>query len=150
MTRTLRPFREGALRPLDDFYKEMDSLVNSFLYSNGEGGGTGFQPSANLAETETGYELSLDLPGIAPQDVHVEMHDGKLFVSGERKAEKEEKGKTFHRIERSYGSFRRMVSVPTPVDEEHITADYVDGVLTVKLPKSNKAKPRRIPVQKPE
>lgn len=145
MARTFMPFRNGSLVPLEDFYKEVDSFVQNFL-DRDEVGPQKFTPSANLAETETGYELTLDLPGIDPNDVTVEANDGQLLVAGERKSETEEAGKTFHRVERRCGQFRRVVSIPAPVDEEKITANYRNGVLTVSLPKSEKIKPKRITV----
>ena len=147
MARTFMPFRNGSLAPLEDFYKEVDSLVQNF-FDPDESRANKFTPHANLAETEAGYELTLDLPGIDPEDVTVELNDGQLTVAGERKVEAEESGKTFHRVERRYGQFRRLVSLPAPVDEEKITANYRDGVLIVSLPKSEKIKPKRITVNK--
>jgi len=144
MARSFTPFRNGSLVPLEDFYKEVDSLVQNFLEPNDRA--NKFTPYANLAETESSYELSLDLPGVKPEEVNVEMNDGQLTVSGERRFEQEESGKTFHRIERSYGHFRRVVSIPAPVDESQIKATYQNGVLTVTLPKSDKVKPTKISV----
>ena len=146
MARTFMPFRNGSLAPLEDFYKEVDSLVQNFF--DPEDRTMKFTPSANLAETEMGYELTLDLPGINPEDVNVELNDGNLVIAGQRKSEHESSDKTFHRVERRYGSFRRVLSIPAPVDEEKISAEYRDGVLTVTLPKSEKVKPKRIAVNK--
>lgn len=146
MARTFMPFRNSSLAPLEDFYKEVDTLVQSFLDPEDRPQTKKFTPLANLAETETGYELSLDLPGVNPDEVTVELNDDKLVVAGERKSETEEAGKTFHRVERPHGQFRRMLSIPAPVDEDQITAKYRDGVLTVFLPKSQKSKPKRITV----
>jgi HSP20 family molecular chaperone IbpA len=74
-----------------------------------------FAPSVNFAETEKGYEVSVELPGMKPEDVHVEFKDGHLWITGERKSEVEEKGKTFHRVERRYGSFRRVIAIGNEV-----------------------------------
>ena len=147
MTRTFMPFRNGNLAPLEDLAREVDSLVHH-IFDPEDRSVTNhrFTPAATLAETETAYELSLDLPGIDAEDVAVELNDGKLIVSGERKSEAEEAGKTFHRVERRYGKFRRVVSIPAPVDEEGITAEYRDGVLHVALPKSEKIKVKKISV----
>jgi len=147
MTRTFMPFRNGNLAPLEDLAREVDSLVQN-IFDPEERGSTQrhFAPAANLAETETAYEFSLDLPGVNAQDVSVELNDGKLIVSGERKSEEEEAGKTFHRVERRYGKFRRVVSIPAPVDDDKIAAEYQDGVLTVTLPKSEKVKVKKIVV----
>ena len=151
MTRTFMPFGNGNLAPLEDLAREVDSLVQT-IFDPEERGSTQrqrhFSPAANLAETETSYEFSLDLPGVAADDVSVELNDGKLIVSGERKSDEEESGKTFHRVERRYGKFRRVVSIPAPVNDEKIAAEYKDGVLTVTLPKSEKVKVKKIVVNK--
>ena len=148
MSRTLRPWRGTALRPLEDLYRDMDSLVQHlFGDENRAAARENFAPSMNVSETELQYEVSADLPGIKPEEVSVELHEGQVTISGKRESEKEETGKTFHRIERQYGEFRRTIALPLPVDEQKITAAYKDGVLTVVLPKSEKVKPTRIPVQ---
>lgn len=148
MSRTFRPWRGTALRPLEDLYRDMDSLVQHlFGDENRAVARENFAPSMNVSETECQYEVSADLPGIKPEEVSVELHDGQVTISGKRESEQEETGKTFHRIERQYGEFRRTVALPLPVDEQKITAAYKDGVLTVVLPKSEKVKPTRIPVQ---
>lgn len=150
MPRPIVNLRNRSLGPIEDFYKEMDHLLRNFFDS--EEGRTGvvdqFTPSANLVETEKQFEVSLDLPGIDPSDVNVEVLDDQLSIVGERKSETKENGKTYHRIERRYGSFRRLMPLPSQVDESRITADYKDGVLRVVLPKSEKAKPTRIEVKK--
>jgi HSP20 family protein len=135
------------MRPLEDLYREMDSLVHHFFGDEGrESTRQNFAPSVNVAETEAQYEVTADLPGINPEDVNVELHEGQVTISGKRETEKEETGKTFHRVERQYGEFRRTISLPVPVDEQKITASYKDGVLNVVLPKSEKVKPTRIPI----
>jgi len=146
MAYTFMPFRNGAIAPLEDLYREVDSLVQNIF--DPEDGTRKFTPSANLAETDTEYELTLDLPGVNPDDVTVELNEGKLAVTGERKSETEQSGKTFHRVEQRYGHFRRVLSIPTPVHEDGIVAEYRDGVLIVTLPKSEKAKAKRILVNK--
>ena len=150
MARPLIKFRDASLGPFEDFYKEMDHLVRNFFDSDESRTGVvnKFTPSINLVETETQFEVSLDLPGIDPADVSVEVLDDQLSIAGERKSETEDKGKTYHRVERRYGSFRRLMPLPSQVDESRITADYKDGVLRVALPKSEKAKPTRIEVKK--
>lgn len=104
-------------------------------------------PAIDVQETETEYLIKADLPAVKRDEVKVTVEDGILAVEGERKQEKEEKGKTFHRIERSYGRFVRRVSMPSDVDQAKMTADFKDGVLTVHLPKSAAAKPRTVDVQ---
>jgi HSP20 family protein len=107
----------------------------------------GFVPAANIAETETAFEVTLELPGMKAEDFKVELKKGELWISGEKRDEKEEKGKTFHRIERSYGEFRRLIPLPGEVAEDKIEAEYKEGVLKVVVPKSEKVKPRRVEVK---
>jgi HSP20 family protein len=133
---------------LDDLYKEMDSLVQHFFADEGSTNGSrDFMPSLNVAENEEGYEVTMDLPGVKPDEVSVELHDNQLTISGKREAESEETGKTYHRVERRYGEFRRVVTMPAAVDEGKITADYQQGVLRISLPKSEEVKPTKIPIK---
>ncbi len=129
----------------DDLRKEMNRIFEGTA-DRGEGGGTVIAPLANLAETESEYEISLDLPGLKPEDVNVEFRDGHLCISGERKQVNEEEGKTYHRIERSFGAFRRVVALGNEVDADKIAAKYEHGVLTVTAPKVSAAQPKKITV----
>jgi HSP20 family protein len=106
-----------------------------------------FAPTADVAETDKGYEITMDLPGIDPKDLTVEIREGSLWVSGQRKEEKEEKGKTFHRMERHYGAFRRVVPLDLPVDREKVEAKYHDGVLKINVAKMPGAETKRIEVK---
>ena len=106
-----------------------------------------FVPHANVAETEAAYEVTMDLPGIDSKEMSVEFHEGSLWVSGERKEEKEEKGKTFHRVERHYGSFRRAIPFEFPIEREKVEAKYHDGVLKIMVPKKPEAKTQKIEVK---
>ena len=103
-------------------------------------------PAIDVQETDVEYVIKADLPAVKKEDVKVSVQDGILAVEGERQQEKEEKGKKFHRIERSYGRFVRRLALPTDVDEQKVTADFKDGVLNVHLPKSAAVKPRSIDV----
>ncbi len=147
MTRSLRTWRGTGLRPLNDLYQEVDGLVQHLFGEDAANGLKDFVPRLNVAETESGYEVTVDLPGLKPEEVQVEVHENQLTVSGKRTAEQEDAGKSFHRVERRYGEFRRVVTLPAPIDEGKISADYAHGVLTVLLPKSEKLKPTRIPVK---
>ena len=144
MTTTLSGYRwTPAL--LDDFRKEMGRFAEGIF--DDTSAGNVFAPSVNFAETETGYEVSVELPGMNPEDVQVEFKDGHLWVTGERKQESEEKGKTYHRVERRYGSFRRVIAIGNEVDAEKVDATYKDGVLTVDIPKAAAAQPKRIQIK---
>ena len=104
-------------------------------------------PSLDLSETPTTIEVRMDVPGIKAEEIDIQLANGVLTVSGERKEEKEEKGKTFHRVERHYGSFSRSVTLPSTVAEDKVDAQYHDGVLTVTLQKTEEAKSKKIKVK---
>jgi HSP20 family protein len=91
--------------------------------------------------------IKAELPEVKKEDVKVSVDNGVLRIEGERRQEQEEKGKRFHRVERSYGSFLRTFTLPDNVDEAHVRADFKDGILCVRLQKSEKAKPKSIEVK---
>lgn len=103
-------------------------------------------PSVDVSETEGEYQIKAEIPDVKKEDVKVTVEDGVLTIQGERKHEKEEKGKKYHRVERSYGSFIRSFTLPDLVDEERVKAEFKDGVLNLQLPKSEKTKPKAIEV----
>jgi len=107
----------------------------------------GWAPAVDVEETATEYAIKADLPDVKKADVKVGIENGVLTIEGERKQEKEEKGKKFHRVERTYGKFVRRLTVPTDVDQAQVAADFKDGVFNVRLPKSANAKPRSIEVK---
>lgn len=104
-------------------------------------------PSVDISETAAEYLIKAEIPDVKKEDVKVTLDDGVLTLQGVRRHEQEEKGKKFHRIERSYGSFARTFSVPDVVEAEHVKAEFKDGVLNLHLPKAEKAKPKTIEVK---
>jgi len=104
-------------------------------------------PPVDIKETENELIVKADIPDLEMKDIDVHMENGNLTIRGERKfeAEKEEGG--WHRVERSYGTFERVFTLPETVDPEHVKADYKNGTLTVTLPKKEVAKPRQIKVE---
>jgi HSP20 family protein len=104
-------------------------------------------PSVDISETDGEYQIKAEIPDVKKEDVKVTLEDGVLTIQGERKHEKEEKGKKYHRIERSYGSFVRTFSLPDVIDEDKVKAEFKEGVLNLSLPKSEKAKPKAIEVK---
>jgi HSP20 family protein len=104
-------------------------------------------PTVDISETDGEYQIKAEIPDVKKEDVKVTLEDGVLTIQGERKQEKEEKGKKYHRVERSYGSFVRSFSLPDVIDEEKVKAEFKDGVLNLHLPKSEKAKPKAIEVK---
>jgi HSP20 family protein len=140
--------------PLERLENEMNELMGRF-FGREEGWGWGdglekleaFTPRMNLVETENAYEVTVELPGIKPEEFNVEFKEGALWITGHRKEEKEEKGKTFHRVERHFGEFRRMIPLPGAVNEEKVEAAFKEGLLTVTVPKAEIVKPRHIAVK---
>lgn len=101
-----------------------------------------WSPKVDIIETANEYIIKAELPEVNKEDVKISVENGELCISGERKQEKEEKGKKFHRIERVYGSFMRSFTLPSNADEANIKASFKDGMLNLTLPKSAQAKPR--------
>jgi HSP20 family protein len=118
--------------------------VNRML---GEGGNRPWTPAVDILETENELVLKADLPDVDMKDIEIKIENGNLSLKGERRMEKDEKVKGFHRIERSYGSFVRYFSLPETVDTEHVKAGFANGVLTITLPKKEVAKPKTIKVE---
>lgn len=132
-------------RNFDALYREMDNVVQHLFGDDNVP--QGFSPRANVAETPTAFEVTLELPGVTSENIHVGIEDGYLVVSGERTSEREQEDKTFHRIEHRYGAFRRAVRIPENVVEDNVEATCRDGILTIVLPKGEKEKSRRIEVK---
>ncbi len=145
----MRLTRWDPFRELEDMSSRLNRLFGQPLSTRPEGGESfaDWAPAIDVQETEAEYLVKADLPDVKREDVKISVQDGVLAVEGERRQEKEEKGKTFHRIERSYGRFVRRLSVPTDVDQTRLTAEFKDGVLNVHLPKSPIAKPQTIDVK---
>jgi HSP20 family protein len=106
-----------------------------------------WMPAVDVEETEKEYLIKADLPDVKREHVKVTVNDGMMTMEGERKLEKEEKGKTFHRIEREYGRFVRRFTLPDGVDEAKVMAEFKDGVLNVHVPKSPVMKPKAVEVK---
>jgi HSP20 family protein len=106
-----------------------------------------WSPSVDIYETENELVLKADLPDVDLKDIDVRVENQTLTIAGERKFEQQDAAKGYHRIERNYGSFTRSFAVPNTFDTEKINAEYKNGVLTVKLPKMEAAKPRQIKVE---
>lgn len=104
-------------------------------------------PLVDIAEDDKEYLLKVELPEVNKDDVKVTVEGDTLTISGERKAEKEEKGRKFHRVERYYGRFERSFTIPDDADADNVKAEFKDGVLRVHLPKSEKARPKQIEVK---
>jgi HSP20 family protein len=153
-----RPPKEGTMnltrwdpfRELEDLSKGLNQWFGQPLMRRLEGDGATFAdwaPALDVEENDKEYVIKADLPAIKKDDLKISIDHGMLSIEGERKQEKEEKGRKFHRVERSYGRFLRRVDLPQDVDDTKVAADFKDGVLTVRLPKSAAAKPRAVDVK---
>jgi HSP20 family protein len=125
----------------------MDDVLGRFQEVEAGQKADALAPRANVAETDEAYEISVDLPGLTAEEVELELEDGKLTIAGTRKNEAEGEGKTFHRIERRHGPFRRSFTLGEDVDAEKVEASYRHGVLRVTVPKAEKARPKRIEIK---
>lgn len=105
-----------------------------------------WSPAVDILETENELIFKVDAAGVNLKDIDIQLENGTLTLKGERKFEKDDKVKGYHRIERSYGAFARFFTLPDTVNPEGVHADYAQGVLTVTLPKQERAKPRAIKV----
>lgn len=121
--------------------KEMDRLLSSADRSN-------FirQPACDISESDNAYMIEFDMPGVKSDEIDIQIDSNQLVISATRKRENEVNEENFHRIERHYGEYRRTFSLPQNVEVDQIEADYSDGVLTVALPKSEVAKPKKIKI----
>ena len=107
-----------------------------------------FLPSLNIAEGDGHVEIAVDLPGVSPEELHIDFKDGQLTISGERQWEESENAKKQLRTECAYGKFERLIVLGEDVDPEHIDATYRDGVLRVSVPKAPRIEAKRIEVQR--
>jgi HSP20 family protein len=141
----------SALRhgnPLRTLQEDFDDLLNRFSREVDSDWMTRpFAPAMDVSESDGEVQVKVDVPGIEAKDVKIEVVGDTLRISGERTEEKEEKGDTWHRVERRFGSFSRSVTLPCAVKQNAAKAVYVDGVLTVNIPKAEVVKPHRIPVK---
>jgi HSP20 family protein len=126
------------------FDENLDSL---FAFSpNSKTFRDSFIPHCEVSEDEKNYVIELDIPGMKKEDIQVEAHDGYLKVSGERKSIREEKEKNYHVSERSYGNFSRIFRLGDKADLVHVEGQYENGVLKLKVPKTEKTQARQIKI----
>lgn len=121
---------------IDVFSRSFDDLFNEFFTSTPNVKRDGFIPSVDISETSDQFEFLVGLPGLAKEDIQVNLERGLLTISGERKFENEEKDKNFHRIETKYGSFNRAFHLPDSVNEDSIVAKYNNGILQITVEKN--------------
>ena len=143
------PFRE-----MEDMQRRVSSLFDWSPFRRGSLTAeeenitaTEWAPLVDISEDDKEYLIKVELPEVQKDNVKVTVESGTLTISGERKAEKEEKGRKFHRVERFYGRFDRSFSIPDDAESDNVKAEFKDGVLRVHLAKSEKARPKQIEVK---
>jgi HSP20 family protein len=146
--------RWEPVRELTSIQNEMNRLFNTFFDTptTGSGGNGGSSlrrwiPAMDLVETDEHFVLKADLPGLTEADVNVELEDNVLTISGERKAEHEDKREGYVRVERAFGTFRRSLTLPEGINAEAVQASFENGVLEVRIPKPEERKPRKVAIQ---
>ncbi len=145
----------GALWRRDPFAvlrAEMDDLRSRFFGDEPEGWLSGLAPAGtvphlDLSETDTAVEVRMDIPGVKAKDIDIQINGQQLTVTAQREEEREEKGRTFHRVERQSGRYSRSISLPCQVNESEVAAEYHDGVLSITLPKTDESKAHKIKVK---
>jgi len=146
------PTQELERWPSDFFgiQRDINRLFDNFFRGGVQGDETFssyWTPAVDIAEQENEYLVKMELPGVNKEDVKISLESNILTIRGEKKQEKEEKNKSLHRVERSYGSFQRSFTLPTSVKSDKIDAFFEGGVLSVTLPKMEEAKPKQIEVK---
>jgi len=131
---------------IDSLQSDFNRFFEGFL-GRPVAGSRRWAPAMDLSETDDALVLRADLPGVDRDDVAIEVKDNVLTVSGERRSEHEDKQEGLHRIERSYGSFSRSLTLPRGVDAEAVTAGFDKGVLEVRIPKPVEAKPHKVAIE---
>lgn len=140
--------RRDPFRDLLNLQGEMTRLFGRAYGSDeAEGARTSWAPPIDIYETADAYRVVAELPGFNPDEVDVTVNEGTLTIKGERKFYNEVNEESFHRIERRFGAFQRLVSLPQQVQAEKVEASFDKGVLTVSIPKAEQAKPRRIEIK---
>lgn len=137
-------------RGLFGLHAEMGRMFNDLFASPNEPTDetvNRWSPSVDIAETDSGFEVRAELPGVKQDDVNVSVRDNVLTLRGEKRQEETDEGKNYRRVERHYGSFQRAFTLPPNVNPEAITANYRDGVLTLTVPKVEEAQPKEIPIE---
>lgn len=132
----------GLRRMFDQPFESLFDLMPMRL-ANGES----WRPAVDVAETKDAFVVKAEIPGVKADDIQINLEENTLTLTGERKREKSVEEEGYARIERAYGTFERKILLPPTVDVEAVKASYANGILEIRLPKKEEAKPKRIPVQ---
>jgi HSP20 family protein len=140
----------SQLPAISSLQNEMNRMIDHFFrgvesdYGMESGA---WMPPVDLVENDEKITVKAEIPGINPKEINISIQDNTLIIKGEKKEEKEEKGKNYYRMERRYGSFARSINLPASVDTGKVTAEYKNGVLEISLQKKEEAKPKQINVK---
>jgi HSP20 family protein len=145
--RDLMSIQNDLSRLFDRTLAGGDGGTGRELATSGSGGAGSWAPALDVYETEDKIELTLDLPGIDPEDVDLTVEDSTLTVSGTREFTSEGREENYRRVERRFGSFTRSLTLPATADAERIQATFDKGVLTIEVPKREEAKPKKIQIK---
>jgi HSP20 family protein len=139
-----RPRRDLPVLP-EEVDRALDRMVRTWMgpVSFSE---FSWSPVVDVSETSDEVVVKAEMPGMSKDDIDISVEDNQLILSGEKRQEQEEKDASYYRVERSYGSFRRVFTLPARVDVAAVTASYQDGILTVRVPKAEAAKAKRIEI----
>ena len=148
-------FVTTARRPLDSMTSlrrlnsVLDQAFGTWPFQSEDNGSvtSAWLPVCDVFESKEAVKIVAEVPGVAPEDVRLSIENNLLTIRGEKKQQAEETNDRVHRYERSYGSFERAFALPTTVDHEKVDATYANGILTVIIPKAERARPREIPVK---
>ena len=149
--RMMVPGQAGSVlngRILDTLGGDVEALFNTFFGEGGTSEDRVYRPAMDVDETRDHYRLHFDLPGVGEDQLSIEFDEDTLVVSGDRRRGDDEDGSEAGRRERVFGSIKRSVRFPEPVDAESISAEYVDGVLSVTVPKAAKPEARKIEIRR--
>jgi HSP20 family protein len=138
---------ERSSNPFTFLQREIDRLFENFSRDFSVLGSLELVPNMDVVETDKDIELTVELPGLEPKDVEVNLADDVLTIRGEKKAEKEEKDKNYRLVERSYGSFTRSIELPAGVKPEGVKANVANGILKVTVSKPAPANVQKIEVK---
>lgn len=140
--------RRELPRSLVSFPATLDDLITNFWGGRPQNAIEGWKPDLDLKETPDSYILKVEIPGIDPDDIDIQVSQDSLTVRGERREEEKREGESWHVVERSYGSFLRTVDFPTNVKADGVEAETEDGILTLTIPKTTDHQPKKITVKK--
>jgi HSP20 family protein len=132
---------------LDEIQQRLNRLWLDRTAKPGDTTFADFSPAVDIEESDNEFIVKADLPDVKKEDIKIHLQEGVLTIDGERRQQKEEKGRRFHKIEREYGRFVRRFALPIEIDAEKVRAEFRDGVLTVALPKLPAAAPKAIDVK---